>query len=300
MACAIVVRAFALATITESVSAFLLDREAQNLAEKTLTTYRKRLAKFQTWCNDRSITAVGDLTITNVRLYQVHLVKTMADVSAKNHMVDIKTWLKFCVEQQIVSESPAAKLKLPRVVERLPKVLTPSQVKRLYATCETDRERAALLVLIDTGCRAAEFCNMATGNIDFTAGTITILAGKPRRDRLCYICPKTQAALRAYIHSESIQRGALWRSERGNSRLTESGLAQMLRRLGDRADTHVTPHMMRRTFVTSLLRAGVDVFTLMKLSGHRSTEAMQPYIALADTDAENAHKRHSPVAALFK
>jgi site-specific recombinase XerD len=291
---------FSLATITEAISVFILDREAQNLASKTLTTYRKRLTKFMDWCEDRSITTVGDLTMTNVRLYQVHLVKTMADVSAKNHMVDVKTFLKFCVEQQIISESPAAKLKLPRVVERLPKVLTPNQVRRLYTACETDRERAALLVLVDTGCRAAEFCSINTGSIDFNTGTITILAGKPRRDRRCYICSKTQAALRAYIHSENIQRGALWRPERGNGRLTESGLAQMLRRLGDRADVHVTPHMIRKTFVTSLLRTGVDVFTLMKLSGHRDTESLKPYIQLADEDARAAHKQHSPVAALFK
>jgi hypothetical protein len=137
MACTIVLGGFALATITEAIGVFLLDREAQNLAEKTLTTYRKRLTKFMDWCEDRSITTVGDLTLTNVRLYQVHLVKTMADVSAKNHMVDVKTFLKFCVAQQIISESPAAKLKLPRVVERLPKVLAPNQVGLLSSAVST-------------------------------------------------------------------------------------------------------------------------------------------------------------------
>lgn len=288
-----------MADITEALNLFLLDREAQNLAEKSLKTYSKRLTKFIDWCIARDVRAVDTLNMTHIRDYQIHLVRTVADVTAKNHMVDVKTFLNFCVNQQMIDESPAAKLKLPRVVERLPKILTPSQVKRLHTACETDRERAALLVLVDTGCRAAEFCGLNTASLDFTAGTITILAGKPRRDRLCYISPKTQAALRVYIHSEGIQRGALWRSEKGNGRLTESGLGQMLRRLGDRADVHVTPHKIRRTFVTTLLRSGVDVFTLMKLSGHRSTEALQPYIALADTDAEQAHKRHSPVTSLF-
>jgi len=49
-----------------------------------------------------------------------------------------------------------------------------------------------------------------------------------------------------------------------------------------------------------MLRAGVDVFTLRKLSGHKSLEALKPYVAIADVDAEQAHRRNSPVTALLK
>jgi len=69
--------------------------------------------------------------------------------------------------------------------------------------------------------------------------------------------------------------------------------------MGERVDVHITPHMIRRTCITTLLKAGVDVFTLMKLSGHRDIESLKPYIRLADEDARQAHKNNSPVDTLL-
>lgn len=284
--------------IADALAAFLLDREAQNLTEKTLTTYQRRLSRFVAWCTDQGLTTVDAISTTNFRQYQATLTRSLADTTARNHCIDCKTFLNFCVSEGWVAVSPANRVKLPKVVDRLPTVLSPGQVRKLYQACEADRERAALLVLLDTGCRASEFCSMNVSSLD--GGTVTIKDGKPRRDRLCYLSERTQRALRLYMRSENIKRGHLWRSEKGDGRLTVSGLAQMLTRIGERVDVHITPHMVRRTCITTLLRAGVDVFTLMKLSGHRDIDSLKPYIAIADADAEQAHRSHSPVSVLLK
>ncbi len=283
--------------IADALNAFLLDRTAQNLARITLRTYRIRLGRFVAWCDAQGLTTLDAITTNHFRQYQATLTRALADTTARNYTVDCKTFLSFCVGEGFIATSPADRLRLPRVVERLPSVLSPTQVRRLYGACETDRERAVLLVLIDTGCRAAELCSLDVSSVD--DGVITVRDGKPRRDRLCYISERTQRALRIYTHLEQVHRGALWRAERGNGRLTVSGLSQLLTRIGDRCDVRVTPHMLRRTCITSLLRAGVDVFTLMKLSGHRDIESLRPYIRLADEDTRNAHRDKSPVDNLL-
>lgn len=66
---------------------FLLDREAQNLAAKSLTTYRARLTRFITWCNDQGITTIDDLSITHVRKYIAEIVRRLKDGTAKNHVI---------------------------------------------------------------------------------------------------------------------------------------------------------------------------------------------------------------------
>lgn len=285
--------------LADAVDLFLLDREAQNLAQKSLTTYRSRLTRFVTWCNAHSLAAAADLTPTYVRLYQAELVKTLADVTAKNHMVDIKTLLRFCVDESLLTESPADRVKLPKVVERLPQVLTADETRRLYKACETDRDKALFLVMLDTGARCEEVSNMDRADLDIDEGTITIREGKPRRDRATYISPRTRKELLRYVRAEGINRGPLWRSQRDGGRLTEDALRQAIERIADRAEVECTPHKIRKTFITTMLRAGVDVFTLRKLSGHKSLDALKPYIAIADVDAEKAHRQSSPVASLL-
>ena len=283
-------------SLTDALDIFLLDREAQNLAPLTLRTYRARLGRFVELCG---VADVVDLTATHIRRYQAQLLQVMADITAKNHMTDIKTFLRFCVAERMIDESPAERVKLPRVVERLPKVLTAEQVKQLYSACETDRDRAILLAMLDTGARAGEFCALNVEDIDLSTGIVLIREGKPRRDRAVYLSSRTRKELLRYVKAESVTQGALWRTERGRYRLTTHGLSQVLERLGDRAGVHVTPHMMRKTFVTTLLRSGVDVYTLQRLSGHKSLEALRPYVAIANTDAQAAHKRNSPVQTLI-
>lgn len=263
----------------------------------TLKTYKRRLQHFVDWLSARNIDELTAITTNDYRQYQASLTSELADTTARNHAVDIKVWLSWCVSEDLLATSPTVKVKLPKVVERLPSVLSKNQVRKLYTACETDRERAVLLFLLDTGCRASEFCSLNVGNLD--GATVTIRDGKPRRDRLCYLSERTQRALRMYMHSASVQRGHLWRSENNGARLTPNGVAQLLERIGSRADVHVTPHKLRRTFVTTLLKAGVDIFTLMKLSGHRDIESLKPYIRLADEDAQGAHKENSPVDKLL-
>lgn len=287
-------------SLSDALDLFLLDREAQNLAGKTLKTYKLRLSRFVAWCADQSLTEVADLTSTHIRLYQAELVKTLADVTAKNRMVDVKTFLRFCIDERIIDTSPAERVKLPRVVERLPQVLSSDEVLRLHQACITDREKALLLVMLDTGARAEEVVNMDVADVSIVDGAISIREGKPRRDRTAYISPQTRKALLRYIKAEKVTAAALWLSEKGGGRLTESGLGQLIKRLSKLSGVKCTPHKIRKTFVTTMLRAGVDVFTLRKLSGHKSLEALKPYVAIADVDAEQAHRRNSPVTVLLK
>ncbi len=284
-------------TIPEALRAFLLDCQAKNLSPLTVKTYKRRLVHFTDWCVDQGITDVAAITTNHFRQYQASLTSELADTSARGRCIDCKTFLRWCAKEALIAESPAAGLKLPKVVERLPTILSPSQIKRLYLACESDREKAVLLTLLDTGMRAAEFCNLNVGDLD--EGVVTIRDGKPRRDRLCYLSERTQRALRLYMRTEGVLRGHLWRAETTNGRLTVSGLAQLLNRMGEREDIHVTPHKIRRTTITMLLKSGTDVFTLMKLSGHKDIESLKPYIRLSNEDAQQAHKSNSPVERLF-
>lgn len=94
---------------------------------------------------------------------------------------------------------------------------------------------------------------------------------------------------------------ALWitRPRYGSNRLQYDGLRSTLRRLAEKAGVEEpTPHDFRRSFCISMLRSGVDVFTLAKLMGHTSIAVLQLYLKQTMDDTKEAHRRASPVDLL--
>jgi site-specific recombinase XerD len=82
---------------------------------------------------------------------------------------------------------------------------------------------------------------------------------------------------------------------RNGSRFTGPGFLQIFRRISKEAGFHVTPHVLRRTFVILSLRAGMDVLYLQSMLGHANLDMVRHYAQIVDDDLLQAHKAHSPV-----
>lgn len=73
----------------------------------------------------------------------------------------------------------------------------------------------------------------------------------------------------------------------------------LLRRAGDRAGIHVSPHMLRRTMATLSIRNGLNVFTLKALLGHSELKTTLKYVTLLDEDLLEAHRQAGPIDSLL-
>ncbi len=162
------------------------------------------------------------------------------------------------------------------------------------------RDRAILLVLLDTGIRAGELSRLTREDANLETGEVRVAAfgsAQKSKGRHVYIGKAARAALWRYLATrEGLTPDApLFITARG-APFNRYALHTLLARLGDRAgvaDCH--PHRFRHTFAIQYLRNGGDIFTLQRLLGHTELDMVRRYLALAQTDMAEAHQRASPV-----
>lgn len=160
------------------------------------------------------------------------------------------------------------------------------------------RDRALIKVLLDTGMRANELCQLNVGDYDPQTGDIRVRFGKGGKHRIVYLEKNARRDLWRYLarrEDANDPRAPLF-TGRFDRRMRNDGLRHLLIRLGRRAGVpNCHPHRFRHTFALEFLRSGGDVFSLQKLLGHSTLDMVRHYLNLAQVDVRNAHRRASPV-----
>ena len=288
---------------------FLLAKEAQRCTEKTLEHYQYTVGGFVAWLGAQAVPSVTAITPTHIRTYIVALQRRgVKDTTQHAHARGIKCWLRWLVREGDLDHSPMEVVAMPRLEQRVPPPFTREQVRALVAGCDKAtpigaRNHAAILVLLDTGLRAAEFCSLHCGDVDMRSGA-TMVMGKGRKQRQLRVGSKARSGIVRMLSWRDWQAGdPLWVSydhEVPVRPLTVHGLQVMLHRLGWRVGVlPCGPHRFRRTFALWCLRDGMDLESLRLLMGHSSLAVLERYLLLDGSDAARAHKAHSPVDNLL-
>jgi site-specific recombinase XerD len=289
--------------IETQVDAFLVDRRAQSKSEGTLGFYRQKLALFGEYCDAQGITATTQLTPTLIRNFILWLQQRgHNDGGVHAFYRTVRTFLYWWEEEYEPEgwKNPIRKVKPPRVDKRLLDPASNRAVSALLGVCSGGylgaRDKAAILFLCDTGCRASEFTGLNVTDYDVSSGAVVIRNGKGGKGRTVFVGRKTRRALRKYLRQRPADADrALWVTV-GGDRLTYSGLRQIIRRRADKAG--VTPpalHSFRRLFAVQCLRNGMDLRRLQELMGHADLQMLIRYTKLVTDDLRAAHLQASPV-----
>ncbi len=197
-------------------------------------------------------------------------------------------------------QNPINKVSPPKVVNNPIEGISIDDVMKMVSACKTglaERDKAILLALVDTGCRASEFLAVDIGNFDLINGEIQILQGKGGKFRTVYLGRNSRRKVRNYLKTrrEVYPHSPLWVTNDG-CRLSYSGLRQIIRRRAEDAQIDSPGiHDFRRCFAIEFLRNEGDIFTLQRILGHSSLEMVKRYLALVSADCETAHRKASPV-----
>jgi integrase/recombinase XerD len=242
-----------------------------------------------------------------VASYLLHLHKRgYSDTTRARKVASAKSMFGFLVEEGIVDNDPTANVSTPRLGRSLPDTLTIDEVDTLLSAPtgygpETDRDRAMLELLYASGIRVGELVSLNLDDVSLDQGAVRCF-GKGSRERMVPIHDHAAAVIRAYLErgrpalARAGSGAALFLNRRG-LRLSRQGFWLILKQWAVRSGVHkrITPHTLRHSFATHLLRGGAPLRHVQELLGHASITTTQVYTHLTSehvrTEYEKAHPR---------
>jgi len=192
----------------------------------------------------------------------------------------------------------------PRFQEPEPKALRPDQMRRVLDAAQNydwhtpfQRARAAALlgVMLFAGLRKSEVLRLAFTDVDVEDGTIRVAKGKGRyggKPRRAYMLDQLKPLLRAYLNERrrcNYHPPEFFASGAGRG-LSESQFRRIMRLIRDAAGVTFTPHSLRHSYVTLLVRNRVPLHAVQAFAGHADIQTTQRYIRVFDEDLQRYAK----------
>lgn len=233
------------------------------------------------------------------------LKKPLRPISVKDYFVNFACLFDWIVSEGYLETSPLQKMPVPKVCASQIQPLSDAHVSALLEasknTSSPKRNMAILLLLLDSGLRATELCNLKMNDLDVEVRRCYVL-GKGNKHRSVFFGRNTAKALWQYLRAERREPDDFVfygdRGRKAKEPLTRNGLLQLVGRLGHMAGVKAvrcSPHSLRHTYAVSFLRAGGNVFTLREALGHTNLQMTQKYVVVAEADVEAQSKLFSPM-----
>jgi integrase/recombinase XerD len=203
-----------------------------------------------------------------IRAYQLHLLQQGLGWSAFNQAVCA---LRFLYGTTLARDGRFERLTYGRKPKRLPRVLGREEVGELLACTNGRQSRMLLTTMYATGMRISEAVALNVEDIDSRELTILVARGKGNKQRLVPLSPRLLEELRAWWLTHRHPR-RLFPGRRSDRTINVTSVQKAQRKAAARAGLQAgaTPHVLRHTFATELLEAGIDLLTIQKILGHAS------------------------------
>ena len=300
------IRLVARSPLADEIGYFLIDREARGLSEYTIIWYRQQLGHLSSFLSANGVIGLESVTPTTLRPFLRDFRQTHNAGGTHGVWRATSALFNWLATEYDLPANPTAKVRAPRVPRQVLEPVNLDHLRAMLAKCPRrtfhgDRDRAAMLFLLDSGCRRGEFLALDVGDVNLSSearcGAVVIRHGKGGKWRTAFIGAKTRRAVARYLrHRPGVCGGdPLWAGKNGQ-RLTATALRAILGRRAKRAGVPApSPHSFRRAFALLSLRAGCDLVSLQRLMGHSDLSVISRYLRQTEDDLRRAHERAGPV-----
>ena len=263
------------------------DMKIRNLAQATIDAYTYHARRFADFIEK----PLDQATVEDVRNFQLHLIQTRKlDYSSFNQAVCA---LRFLYTHTIRVPWPVTMVPFGKRPRRLPTVLSRQEIDELLQCTENLKHRTFLSTLYACGMRLSEASHLRIPDIDSARMQIRITHGKGAKERCVPLSPRLLEELRTYWKAYRPSH-FLFPGKTPDHPYADTSIQKAIKRSAVKAGItkNVHPHVLRHSYATGMLEAGVDLLTISRLLGHASFTTTMVYLHCR---RENLHSIPSPL-----
>lgn len=271
--------------------------QQKRLNDKSIKAYRIDLNQFYNYVNKENL---ADITPDIMENFISHLHQNYQPKTVKRKIATLKAMFHYFDYRELISQNPFNKIQIKfREPVILPKTIPLQTVecllrsiykqqtaaKTAYQRKNALRDAAVCELLFATGMRISELCTLGTDDVNLEDGTILVYGKGSKERRLQLSNEDVIAALKKY-KTEFLSKINICNNffvNQSGKPLTDQTVRRMINRYTNLAaiEQHITPHMFRHTFATSLLDADVDIRYIQEMLGHSSINITEIYTHVA-------------------
>lgn len=277
----------------------------KGLAASTLSAYGRDLAAFLNHLERRHITQPQDVQGRDVVTFLEGLQRRGLSARTRARMLaTLRGFFAFLVREEIIPADPTRDLHLPRLGQRLPRSLSPDEMKQLLAKhgdgVLAQRDGAMIELVYATGLRVSEVVSLKVSQVNLEAGYLTVI-GKGSKERAVPIGTFARQRVLDYLQQArpKILNGRMSAHlfvNRAGRKLSRQGFWLRLRRVVLQAGVNgkVSPHTLRHAFATHLVEGGADLRAVQMMLGHADISTTQIYTHVARDRLRAVHRKFHP------
>lgn len=277
----------------------------RNYSQNTVEAYRHDLQYLIDYCL-RENKKAADLQLEDLQQFVLSIHETGVGAATQARILSgVRSFYRYLVLDGYIENDPSELLESPQQGEHLPEVLTIEEIDALEASIdlskpEGQRNKAIIEVLFSCGLRVSELVNLQLSNIFFDEKFVRVL-GKGNKERLVPISGKAIHELELWFLDRNLldikpgEQDYVFLNRRG-SHLTRTMILIMIKRQAVEAGIKktISPHTLRHSFATELLKGGADLRVIQAMLGHESIGTTEIYTHIDTTTLREEILLHHP------
>lgn len=277
-------------------------RVSRGYSPYTIRNYQNYLLALERWCQQNNVSEIEQLTRSDIEDFQLSLIEgnpTMSKRTQNYYLISIRSLFKYLIDRDVTVLSPE-KITLSKTPGREIHALEPDEIARMSepqtSSINDLRDSAIVNVLFSTGMRVSELLSLKRADINLERGEFSV-RGKGNKVRPVFLTEDATAALKKYLQLRTDKNPYVFTQHHQKTNrsvpLSARGIQRCLNRLAKLAGIvkPVSPHKLRHSFATELLRNGADLRAVQAMLGHSSITTTQVYTHVTDKNLQEIHRR---------
>ena len=293
---------------------YIYEIKTRNYTDRTIKGYKNNLNKFFTYCkNEHGLLEMEEIIHIHIKQYLNQLKsRNLSESYINNILKNIRSFYAYCYKEEYCLNI-AKKVEFLREKTVLINNFTDTEVRKILNAYRMDtymnaRNRCIVSVLLDTGIRNSELCNIKKMDVK---ETVIYIFGKGRKERIVPISPylkkimiKYERIRDNYLKDNALHYNNYFLSYRCKP-LTGEAIERIVKMAGKRArvrdSIRCSPHTCRHYFAQAQLRNGLDIYSLSRVLGHETVDITKRYLqSLKDEQIAEISIGTSPLMNLSK